>query len=293
MRIGLAPALAAALVCATATADPAIWHVEGPRGAELWLLGSMHLLRERDYPLPAIIDEVYERADGLVMELDLDDLDALGMQAALLASAVLPRGTALTDVVAPEVHAAAARRSAELGVDLALLERFEPWLVAITLLEQGMRRLGYLPEKGVEQYLVAKARRDGKEIVGLETPAEQLAIFDRLPPRGQEELLLQSLQELERGAAVMDAITAAWRNGELEILTEGLLADFGSFPGLYEDLVVDRNTAWRETFERLLTGERKLLIVVGALHLVGTDSVVDQLEKRGHRVSRLTPAARP
>jgi len=52
----------ALLSAATAHAGPAAWHVTNPEGAELWLLGSVHYLRERDYPLPALVDELYGRA---------------------------------------------------------------------------------------------------------------------------------------------------------------------------------------------------------------------------------------
>src|SRR5690606_24703292 len=65
----------AALVGAVAAADPPAWRVAGAQDGELWLLGSVHYLRDEDYPLPAIVDSLYERAGALVMELDLDDLD--------------------------------------------------------------------------------------------------------------------------------------------------------------------------------------------------------------------------
>ena len=64
----------------TAAADPAVWQVNGARGAELFLLGSVHVLRREDYPLPTSVDRLFERADELVMELDLDDADLAEQQ---------------------------------------------------------------------------------------------------------------------------------------------------------------------------------------------------------------------
>ena len=80
----------------------------------------------------------------------------------------------------------------------------------------------------------------------------------------------------------MAKLAAAWRDGQLETLSEGLLADFDDFPGLYETLVKNRNAAWVEAARALSGRWRRYLVVVGALHLVGRDNVIDMLKARGH-----------
>jgi uncharacterized protein YbaP (TraB family) len=284
--IGRIAGLLLALTALPALADPATWHVRGTNG-ELWILGSMHVLRDADYPLPASIDALFEKADGLVMELDLDDLDPAEQQRAVLSMALLPQGTVLADMIGEDVYRLASTRAAELGIELRLLERFEPWLVAITMLDQGMRRMGYHAERGIEQYLVARAQSAGKPIEGLETLEAQLAIFDSLPLSAQEDMLEQTLRELAEAEGAMSELTAAWRDGRLEELAEGLLDDFADYPGLYPALVTERNKAWIAPLERLLGGGGKHLVVVGALHLVGPENVIELLERRGHRVERV------
>ena len=79
----------------------------------------------------------------------------------------------------------------------------------------------------------------------------------------------------------------AWRNGELESLSAELLDDFDQFPGLYETLVTKRNQAWVPTLERMLADGGRRLVVVGALHLVGRDNVIELLRARGHDVERV------
>ena len=129
----------------------------------------MHVLRPSDHPLPPSVDALIERAERIVMELDLDDVDAAAQQRTILTTAMLPQGTVLADVVDADVYRLVAESAGELGVDLTLLERFEPWFLAITLLDQGMRRLGFQGERGLEQYVLGASLRTGKEIVGLET----------------------------------------------------------------------------------------------------------------------------
>jgi hypothetical protein len=286
-RLVLVPVLALALACGSAVAEPAAWRVGGERGGEIVLLGSVHTLRETDYPLPPAIDALYERADMVVMELDLDDLEPASIQAELLRAALLPADTRLANVLDATLYRAAESRADALGMDLALLDRFKPWLVAVTMLDLGMMQLGYRSDRGVEQYLLGRAASDGKEVRGLESLAAQVGVFDALTLEQQAALLEQTLLELDSAQEVMGDMIAAWRDGRLDALAESLLDDFEAFPGLYESLVVDRNTAWIDAIEDLLADGGRYLIVVGGLHLVGDDSVVAMLDARGHDIERI------
>jgi uncharacterized protein YbaP (TraB family) len=283
-------ALAAAQLCLPAAAAPAAWRIAGKNGGEVALLGSMHVLRASDYPLPSLVDELYARADSLVMELDLDDPNLAAQQTVLLEAAMLPQDKVLRDVVEPDLYRLAAEHARALGFDIGLLEHMEPWLVAITLLDVGMKKIGFDAQRGLERYLVGKAATNHKEIAGLESLAKQIAIFDDLSADDQEAMLAQTLQELDDAETVMSGLVTAWRDGELDAMSESLLGDFADFPGLYDTLVTQRNAAWTVELERLLDDGRKYLVVVGALHLVGRDSVVDRLRARGHAVVRVGEA---
>jgi hypothetical protein len=280
-------ALLACLWAGGACADPAAWHVTGAGPGELWLLGSVHYLRAGDYPLPDVVDDLYARADAIVMELDLDDLDPAGSQSTLVGAALLPPGRTLADTLTDEVYAQTRERAAALGVDVGMLKQFQPWLVAITMLDLGMGRLGYDPEHGLEQYLLGKAAADDKEVLGLETLEAQIGVFSGLSAAEQQNLLKQTLTELDAAGGEMDALVAAWRDGRLEPLAATLTEEFESFPDLYATLVANRNRNWIAGLEGLLEDSSSYLVVVGALHLVGNENVVDLLRERGLQVSRV------
>jgi uncharacterized protein len=284
---GALAALAVALLARDAAADPAAWRIAGEHGGEVALLGSMHALRARDYPLPPLVDQLYARADIVVMELDLDDLDPAAEQVTVLSAAALPQGQTLATVLDKKVYDLAAQRARGLGIDLAILDHMQPWLVAITLLDVGLLKLGFDPEHGLERYLVGKAKSDRKEIVGLETLAYQIGIFAALPSKSQQALLSQTLEELDGADATMNELEVAWREGHVETMTDKLLGDFDDFPELYPELVTKRNAAWTDGLEKLLKDGHRYLVVVGALHLVGHDSVIERLGARGHRVERV------
>ena len=272
------------LLCAvsvSAQAEPAAWRVTGEDTGELLLLGSVHYLRQEDYPLPSNIDELYQQADTLVMELDLDDLDTLSVENLFVEAGTLPPGSSLQTVLTPAVYELAETRSAEFGLDLAFATRLEPWLVAITLMDLGMNALGFNASRGLEQHLLRRATSDGKQVLGLETLEDQIHVFDQLSIKEQEALLLQTLNEIDSADDAMDELLNAWRDGRVNALANELTANFEDFPILYRHLVIDRNERWLNPLRQLLeTGER-YLVVVGALHLVGDDSVIELLQHQG------------
>jgi uncharacterized protein YbaP (TraB family) len=83
----------------------------------------------------------------------------------------------------------------------------------------------------------------------------------------------------------MAQLSDRWRAGSLDELADQLLQDFAPFPGLYESLVANRNRAWAKRLATLARSDSELLVVVGALHLVGRDNLVELLEAEGFAVS--------
>mgnify|MGYP001827466618 CR=1 FL=1 len=278
----LVSTLAAAIAPA---AEPAIWSVEGRDGG-LLLLGSVHLLRPEDYPLPANVTEAYEVADRLVMELDESALDPLETQTLLLRIGRLEEGRTLADVMGQRDYRKATEYAQALGYPLELLGPLKPWLAAITVMNLHTVSLGYLPELGLEQHLTGLARRDDKPVAALETIEFQLELFDGLPEATQSSLLLQTLEEASMMDDQLGKLIGAWRRGDSAALDRELTRSFDEYPEVYRRLVTDRNRDWTRQLEKLADDGGVTLVVVGALHLVGEDSVIRMLRDRGRRVAR-------
>src|SRR3954471_7653461 len=262
-----------------------LWSLQGKTN-KVYLLGSVHLLKESE-KLPVAVDSAYADAEKLVMEIDMDDLDPVEMQQAVMDLAALPEGQTLQQQLGPQIYERFAMQSRALGVEPAMLDRFRPWFAAITLVQMQLMKMGFDPESGVERRLTARAATDGKPIQGLETPREQLEIMARLPEKQQREFLLYSVEDAERMASEVDKLVVAWRQGDANQVAKLLQEGFDEYPDLYRPLTVDRNRKWIAQIEQLLDGRDDYLVVVGALHLVGTDSVIDLLEHRGHKVKQL------
>jgi uncharacterized protein YbaP (TraB family) len=262
-----------------------LWSLQGKTN-KVYLLGSMHLLKESEQ-LPAAIDSAYADADALIMELDMDDLDPLQMQQAALELAMQPEGRTLQQQLGPKIYEQFVAKTRALGVEPAMLDRFQPWFAAITLVQLQLMKLGFDPEAGVEKRLTLRAAGDGKKIQGLETVREQLAIMARLPEKQQREFLLYSVEDAERMATEVDELLASWRSGDAAAMAKLLQKGFDEYPDLYRPLTVERNRKWLPRIEQLLDDREDYLLVVGALHLVGKESVIDLLERKGYKVEQL------
>jgi uncharacterized protein YbaP (TraB family) len=275
----LALAIAAPGTSALADALP-LWQIRDA-DTRVWLLGSIHLLRESDYPLPGPIREAYAEADALVMELDMDDLDSAMVSAVMFSRGTPPEGETLASLMGPEDYARARRAAAAAGIDLDRLQGAEPWYAALTLTQMLLMRAGYDPRQGLDQHMAGLARRDGKPIAGLETFEEQIVFFDSLPMALQSDMLLEALAEIEDLEAGMGRTVEAWRRGDTAYLADELLEELRRYPDLYDRLVTERNRKWAPRIAALLQREGDYLVVVGALHLVGPDSVLALLAADG------------
>lgn len=283
-----AAVLGATLIAGAAdsqSGSPALWQLKG-RNNSIYLLGSVHLLRDDQQPLPAPILRAYRDADILYMEIDLDDLDPTEVQQFTLTNGVLPPDQTLGDVMGPERYGRAKSEAQKIGLDLDQLGRLEPWVVAISAIQAQVVRLGLDPEAGVEQRLVRDAVRDRKEIRGLETVADQFGVFDRLSLDRQQDFLLMSLEDAVDLPAEVNELIGAWSRGDVEGLARLLSEGFEQFPDLYQPLVVTRNRNWTQQIIELLDDDSDYLVVVGVLHLVGEDSVIELLRARGISVNR-------
>lgn len=263
-----------------------MWQIDGASNS-VYLLGSIHMLRESDYPLPSAIYTAYEDAEALVMEIDMDDLDPLAEQALATELGMIQGDRLLPDLMGPRLYAEAESMADALQIPLKLLDKSEPWYAAINVEMMMLMRIGFSPMQGIEFHLSEFAQRDHKEILGLETTRQQLELLDGLSPQSQRDLLIQTLAESMELTEVMDEMVDAWRYGDLDFLENSLLADMQKIDELYKVIVVNRNRNWAAKIQELLREKDDYLIIVGTLHLVGKEGVPNLLSRRGYSVTQL------
>ena len=282
--------LTLAIWSATSRALPAqekslLWRVS--RGDNsIFLLGSIHYLRAENYPLNQTILNALDASKRLVLEIDLHRTSAESAQRVTLEKAIYRDGTKLAQNVSAETYELASRRANELGLDMRILDPMKPWFAALTMVAINLQRMGLDPKLGVDRHLAERARNSGKPTSGLETFESQLGVFDQLSKREQELMLRETVAELERLSRDINEIVQFWIKGDDDRLRTLLLAGMQEYPDLYEKILVARNRRWLANIEKLIQQGSGAMVVVGAAHLVGKDSLVEMLKAKGYGVEQ-------
>ena len=287
---GVAPRTLLLLGCLWSTAATALplWQLTGTSN-RIMVLGSIHFLRAADYPLAPEITAAFDGADIVFMEIDTDDLDPVGSARTIAALARDKQGRTLSELLGPKTWRAASTRARGLGLDLTTMLPFEPWYAAIVVSQQRLAQLGFDQTLGVEAKFTTDAQRRGKEIRGLETLESQLGILDALSPKAQRNFLESTLDEAAEVGDAADGMIAHWKTGDVRALNADLLDSVRDQPELYRVLIVRRNENFARAISKLVNDSKNYLIVVGALHLVGADSVLRMLARDGVRSIQIDP----
>jgi uncharacterized protein YbaP (TraB family) len=262
-----------------------LWAVKGKQNT-VYLFGSLHMLPPNEV-LPAEVETAYKDSKKLVMEIDLDDMRPEASLQLMMELGMLPAGQSLGQQISAADATKLEAVTKEIGVPAGMLQPYRPWLAAVMLTQLQLRKLGFDPDSGVEQRFVAKAKADRKEIVGLESLGEQLHLLADLPPKLQTQFLRQTLEEAGKAEKEIGSMLKAWRTGDSAGLEALVLKGVKDFPELYRPLTIDRNKKWLGKVEALLAVGENQMVIVGALHLVGKDGLVELLKSKGYKVEQL------
>lgn len=270
---------------------PLLWKLSRA-DTTVYLLGSFHLLREDDYPLSTDVDAAFADAEKLLFEIAPDELNNPALASRMLDYARYERGQTLSPKVTPRMRRKLERLLQSQGIAAGQLDQYEPWFVNLSLVTALSHKLGYSSQYGLDQTLMRRASEHGKAMSGLETLEDQLRTLDQSPLDEQLLSLKELLESPEKIPAMLAELHGAWRSGDIttmDRLSREEMQD--KTPHTYRLINVQRNHAWLPQIRALLEASGDdTLVVVGSLHLLGPDGLVEQLRSQGYRVERICSA---
>ena len=258
-----------------------LWEVKGKHNT-VYLLGSVHMLKAADSVMPAAALHAYAMSKVLVMELDLNGAGADSLLESGAELETLPEGQSLADVAGPQLYAKLLARAQPLGLEPEILSHFQPWFAALMLQQLELAKSGFDPAAGVDEQFALLAQADHKPIIGLETIDEQLGFFAHLSLEQQRQFLRSTLQDSATAQSETDAVVRAWQRGDTLKLEQLLREGTNESPELYRLLTTERNRRWLPKITQLFNGDDNYLVIVGALHLIGHDGVIELLQRQGY-----------
>ena len=263
-----------------------LWRVS-KGDAVIYIAGSVHVLRPSDYPLPDVLESTFKSCAGLVEEIDLSHFDPETAQLQMMQIGAYPPGHSLKTDLPPAIYQRVVELAKQQKVDMAMLEPMRPWLASIVLLDNQMVAKGFDPTSGVDIHFADEAEAAKKPVIGLEKASFQINLLAQLPEKDQEGMLLQSLDQAATVHDDMDTMMTAWHHGDTATLEKLLKVEFGPYPEVYDALLVQRNRNWIPHLEKLAASGKRYMVVVGALHLVGPDGLLADLQKDGYAIEQL------
>ncbi|GJL56315.1 MAG: TraB/GumN family protein [Nitrospirales bacterium] len=252
----------------------------------IYLLGSIHVLKEEHYPLHNAIYQAFRAASHLVFEVNLDEISSPVAQRNSLTKGLFTDGRTLQEVLTPENFAFTKTQLKKLGYGIELFGRMKPWMLATTITLLELQKLGFETGLGVDQHIFQQAKAQGKTIEGLETIDDQLNLFDGLASHSQEQYLLHTLAEIDSIKQRTQSLIDSWTNGEIEGL-QATLDNMKILPDVYDALIIRRNNNWLPQVESYLQNNETTMIVVGTLHLIGEHGLLARLKEKGYVIKQL------
>lgn len=293
MRILSIPLIASALFAVSHADEPntgAVWQISDD-DSTVYLAGSVHLLREKDLPVPKIFDEVYEESDEMVFEIDMAKMFDPETVMEVQKLGTLPEGETLSDKLDKETVSKVHGYLNSRGLPQGLFDRFTPGMVYLTLSSLEATRNGARPDLGLEAQYYQKSLDDGKPSRGLETTKYQMSRFEQFTTEEIETLLQKALEDIDETPELLDTMIAAWKSGDMDALGQLVVEETAPTPRVRDLILTERNKNWVPEVEKALAGSTNVMFLVGAAHLIGEDSVVDLLEEKGYSVKQVELSA--
>jgi uncharacterized protein len=254
-----------------------------------YLLGSIHAATSSIYPLPPQIEEAFQNASVLVVEVDINKVNRQAFQGLVAAKGLYPANDSLWNHVTPETKTLAVQFCADHHLPLETFGRMRPWLATLTASAAPMQTAGMDPELGIDKHFLDNVK-DGMRVEQLETAEWQLRLLSDMPEIQQEKSLAATLKGSDTSRRIGEQLEAAWVSGDAAKLDAISSRSWVGAAEMQKRVYGDRNPHMADAVEQCLKGADRCFVVVGAGHLVGQEGVVRLLQRRGYKVEQVFSA---
>lgn len=222
------------------------------RPGHLFLCGTIHILRESDYPLAPGYNSAYRHSSRLIFELPPGASSAPEFQTRLMELGQYPEGQSLEASVGPAIWGRVTAWAKTRSVGASTLNRFRPWLASLVITSTEYGALGAKADRGVDQHFEERAAKDHKPGEGLETVEFQLQLFSQLTSKQQTEMLEQTLAEVSTLPQEYEKMISYWKAAALDDLHGLINREAEKYPELMDIFINRRNQAWIDRLSGLL-----------------------------------------
>lgn len=266
-------------------AQTSVWQIS-KNNKVLYIGGTIHVLQQDDYPLPEEFNKAFNSAEKVVFETDLTEARSPAFAQRMMKQMHYPSGQSLRENLDEHTY----KRLAEYfsgRMPMSQIDGLKPGMVIIVLSAIEFQRLGMVMA-GVDEYFWRQAQNENKAMGFLETVEEQLAFIENMGKGNENEMISKTLDDIQQIESIISSLKTAWRSGNESKIKQLIVQEMiDDYPQVYQDLLIRRNLTWLPRIEAMLDNDEVELILVGALHLIGDDGLLQLLRDKGYEVSHL------
>ncbi len=250
-----------------------------------YLFGTIHLLCADDIQISDSLKVAISQSDKVYLELDMDNMFEM-MQA--MQKMKMRNDTTLSDLVSAADYDKVKDyfNSKKSLIPFSMLETYKPMLAASMIMQTSFDCDNPI---SMEQLIMEQAKKNDKEIKGMETMTYQLSIFDSIPYGVQAKQLVDFISDTKQGDKAnkeYEEMASAYRNQELSKLEKLISKEEFGVENFADLLLYNRNSNWVKKLEQILPTE-SIVMAVGAGHLPGEKGVINLLRKKGYKVEAI------
>lgn len=256
-----------------------LWKIESRGRQPSYLFGTIHSADPRVTRLPPPVRAAFDEASSFTMELLISGAGIVSMAEAMFFSG----DQTLRSVVGEDLYVKTQQAMTDHGLPIQGLNKKKPWVVLMLLSTPRPE-----PRLALDMLLQLQATVQGKQIYGLETMEEQIAVFNDMPIDEQVALLQDTIRLRANIDRQFESMLQAYRNRDLAVLMS-LVYESGpqgtpAYDNLLERLLARRNTIMVKRMRAQIEAGNAF-IAIGAAHLAGEHGLLRLLEQEGYRIT--------
>lgn len=265
-------------------ANSLLWEISG-KGLEApsYVFGTIHMIDREHYFFSEAAQEAFGNAHNITFEIDMEEMMDMSVMMPLLMKSFMRGDTTLRDLLTEEDYQLVSGHFQDIGLPMMFVERIKPMFLSTLSSGDMSNPMQQQDIVSYEMELMAMAREQEKEIMGLETAEYQMSMFDSIPYRQQAQMLVETIRD-ESGAAEdqMERMVRLYTDQDIEGM-QAMMEEEQDVMDYQDLLLVNRNRNWIPIMEKRMA-EGPSFFAVGAGHLAGTQGVLRLLMEAGYTV---------
>ena len=287
------PGTLSADASSTPSPEVLIWEaVHKDLPGKLYLAGTLHAAPRSLYPLDSTYDRVLNEASGIGVEIreeEMSELPALISRYGYFGAGSGKLSNCFSFLDFQKVCSFFMQHNPQYTP--GELDRHRPWLlythaVHILLLKYPEYKTEYAMEKIILRH------GGNRSVFSLETAESQIRFLALVPDRDSARLLLETISQTEKAGKDLEQILLSLKSGKIDPLEKMIREIHFKYPVFHKNLLAERNRIITEKLMHRLRKQETVLILVGAAHLAGAQSIPALLLERGCTLKQLSASGK-